>query len=261
VAQIQWAPGPAKPALAAETVDVWLADLVDGTARETTFEQLLSEEERARAARFVRPADGARWRTARGILRTLLGAYLDADPRALRFAPGPHGKPALAGGKERRAAAGSGAGAGDPSAGAANQTAERLRFNLSHSGDTALIAVAREREVGVDVELPRRAVDHVAIARRILGEAEAARLQALDPPLREREFLRAWVRWEAVLKCRGTGIGGADSVSGGPEPWIHELEIPLPGAAALAVADGPVAVRCWRWPPAEPGALRTISRP
>jgi 4'-phosphopantetheinyl transferase len=202
---------------------VWEADLA---AAGDELRALLSTDERERAARFVRAEDGDRWASARGVLRALLARYADADPRALRFLAGPHGKPALA-------------------------VPTGLRFNLSHSGDTALIAVALEHEVGVDVELPRRAVDHVGIARRVLGEAEAQWLAALDPSEREREFLRAWVRWEAVLKCRGTGIGGAEQPHTGPDPWVAELPIAPPAAAALAVEHGPCTMRTWRWAPAD----------
>lgn len=188
----------------------------------------LSEQERERAARFVRDDDRHRWTAARAALRGLLAAYLDADPCALRFADGAHGKPRLAG-------------------------SDALRFNLSHSGDVALIAVALGREVGVDVELPRRAVDHVALARRVLTAEQAERIAAIaDPGAREQAFLMAWVRWEAVLKCRGVGIGGAEAAPDGPDPWVVELPLEAPGAAALAVECGPVAVRTWRWPPARP---------
>jgi 4'-phosphopantetheinyl transferase len=213
-------------------VHVWRADLAvagDG------LRALLSDDERARAARFVRAEDGVRWARARGILRALLARYADdIDPRALRFTAGPHGKPLLTG-------------PGDGAATPATPTGACVRFNLSHSGDVLLVAVALGREIGVDVELPRRATDHVAIARRILGDEEAERLAALDPPEREREFLRAWVRWEAILKCRGTGIGGADDTPTGPDPWVCELDVDSPAAAALAVADGPCTVRCFQW--------------
>jgi 4'-phosphopantetheinyl transferase len=226
VTHTQWEPGPEQPRLAADTVEVWRVDLTARTAAGARRE-LLSADERARADRFARAEDGDRWAYARTVLRTLLAAYADADPCELRVVEGPHGKPVLA--------------APGPPA---------LRFNLSHSGETALIAVALEREVGVDVEQPRRAVDHVAIARRVLGEAEAQWLAALDPADREHEFLRAWVRWEAVLKCRGTGIGGAEQPHAGPDPWVAELPIAPPAAAALAVEGGPCAVRTWRWTPA-----------
>jgi 4'-phosphopantetheinyl transferase len=233
VTQTPWEPGPARPRLDAETVDVWLVDLAAAQPGAP-----LSSEERERAARFVRAQDGRRWTAARAALRRLLATYADADPRELRFIAGPHGKPALAGG---------GAPAGDARAGG---EAAELRFNLSHSGDTAVIAVANNREVGVDVELPRRAVDHVAIARRVLA-ADADRIAAIeDPRERERAFLQAWVRWEAVLKCRGTGIGGTADPPAEPDPWVVDLDIVPPAAAALAVERGPVAVRTWRWPPA-----------
>jgi 4'-phosphopantetheinyl transferase len=203
-------------------VDVWQADLAVAGAAERAP---LSPDERARAERFARPADGERWAAARGILRLLLAAYADTEPDALRFAAGAHGKPALA----------------EPS---------RLRFNLSHAGDVALYAVTLGCEVGVDVELPRaRGIDEVAIARRTLGDAEAERLADLPPQRRERAFLRAWTRWEAVLKCRGTGIGGADELADGPAPWVHDLDVDPPAAAALAVAGGPHEVCLLRWPP------------
>lgn len=215
-----WQPGPARPRAEAGTVDVWRVDLARDGERERA---LLSEGERERAARFADPEHGRRWARAHAVLRALLGAYVDTDPGALRFRDGPHGKPRLAG-------------------------AGALRFNLSHAGGLALVAVAGDREVGVDVELPRGRTHHVAVVRRILGDAEAARLETLDPQEREREFLRAWVRWEAVLKCRGTGIAGADRLHDGPEPWVVQLDAGPPAAAALAVERGPVAVRCLRWP-------------
>ncbi|HEX4806963.1 MAG TPA: 4'-phosphopantetheinyl transferase superfamily protein [Conexibacter sp.] len=233
-----WPAGPVRPRLAPGTVDVWCADLASATTGADDTHALLAPDERERAARFADPAHGRRWAAGRGILRALLAAYVDADPAALRFAEGAHGKPALAN-----------EGADDEAGrGAASTGARRLRFNLSHSGDVALYAITLDREVGVDVELPRRAVDHVAIARRILGAQEAERLATLDPPARERAFLRAWVRWEAVLKCRGTGIAGADAPAADDDPWVRELEIGAPAAAALAVAGGRATVRCWRWP-------------
>lgn len=205
-------------------VDVWRVDL--GTADDGAA-ALLSAGERERAGRFVDPARGERWARARGVLRVLLGRYLDADPAALRFAEGEHGKPALAG----------------DMAGAA------LEFNLSHSDRLALYAFARGRAVGVDVEVARRPVDAVAIAQRMLGAEQAERLVALaDPDERERAFLRLWTRHEAALKCRGTGIGGA---AAGVRPeeglWIVDLAVGPGAAAALAVDGAPCELRRFAW--------------
>ena len=69
--------------------------------------------------------------------------------------------------------------------------------------------MAERGAVGVDVEVARRPINEAALAARTFGPDEARRLAALDPVSREREFLRLWVRHEARLKCRGTGIGDA----------------------------------------------------
>lgn len=238
----RWPSPPADLRLATGVVDVWAAVLTAAGPRDRV---LLSADELARAVRFARGEDGERWAAARGVLRAVLARTAGVDPRELRFADGPHGKPAVVA---------SAAGAADPRplADAAGAPAlSRVRFNLSHAGDLALIAVTLDREVGVDVELPRRrALDTVAIARRTFGAAEAERLAALDAAERATAFLRAWTRWEAVLKCRGVGIGGADEPADEPDPWVHDLDVGPPAAAALAVAGGPCDVRTWRWAPA-----------
>jgi 4'-phosphopantetheinyl transferase len=81
-----------------------------------------------------------------------------------------------------------------------------LRFNLSHSGDVLLVALARDVEVGVDVERIRPVPEMQTIARRWLG---------LDVVANEREFFEAWTRHEAKLKALGMGLSGkADDFTG-----------------------------------------------
>jgi 4'-phosphopantetheinyl transferase len=166
------------------------------------------------------------WVRARGVLRALLGRYMGTDPRALRFATGAHGKPELLG-------------------------ASNLSFNLSHSGPIALYAVTDIRAVGIDVEIARPSLDVLALATRAFGASQAERLAELEPPLREREFLRLWTRHEAALKCRGTGIGGTGigvmPAAAATEAWIAELEIGQRAAAAVARQTPPRALRAWEW--------------
>jgi 4'-phosphopantetheinyl transferase len=182
-------------------VEVWRADLA--AAGDAPLESL-SPEERARAARFAREADGRRWGRARGVLRAVLGAELGIAPREVELRIPESGKPQLA-------------------------MQSRLRFNLSHSGDVALYALVLDRAVGVDVETRERPVDAVALARRTFGSEEADRLAALDDAARHRAFLQAWARHEAELKC---GVPGA---------WVADLDIDV--AAAVAVEGGPCEVR------------------
>ena len=103
-------------------------DVAEG--RRQRLDSILDDDERARAARFVFPHDGRRYVAAHAALRLVLAHYLDEDPRRLRFERGTHGKPRLA-----------------------CRTAGDYEINLSHSGGRALIAVARAREVGVDIEV------------------------------------------------------------------------------------------------------------
>ncbi len=226
-AQRAWTPGPLRPQLADGAVHVWRADLA---AVSQELDELLSREERARAARLVNARSGELWRRSRGLLRTLIGRYLGRDPSSLRFALGAYGKPALV-----------------------CDDRDPLSFNMSHSGATALYAFSGAGEIGVDVETARRRVDEVAVAHRTLGRTTAERLEGLDPDTRRREFLRAWARHEAALKCLGVGIGGvgvgASRVDAGvPELWVSELELgDLDAAAAVAAERRARVLTCWQW--------------
>jgi hypothetical protein len=115
----------------------------------------------------------------------------------------------------------------------------------------------------VDVELRRRELDVVALAARAFGPAQARRLAALDPASAQREFRRAWVRQEAVLKCRGLGLGARQADDQGDDaaqPWIAELDWGADKAGAVAAMNRPTTLSCWGWPPAREGARETRRR-
>lgn len=177
---------------------------------------------------------------ARAMLLDVLGRYTGREPDELRIEQGAGGKPRLVGLRE-----------GAPGAG-------EVRFNLSHSEDVTLVAVCKGREVGIDVESVGRGragrIDEVAIARRILGEAAAGRLEAVQESERRVEFLRAWTEYEAMVKCLGIGIGGARTRAQGTELWTAELEVGAGAIAAVAVqGTAGCEVRRWKWSaPAEP---------
>lgn len=234
-AEDAWAPGPLRPQLSDGAVHVWRADLA---AVSEQLGQLLSVEERARAARLVDEHRGELWRRSRGLLRALLGRYLRRDASSLRFALGEHGKPALTVDDEPRP--------GQHPA----PSPSRLSFNLSHSGELALYAFSAAGEIGVDVELARRSFDDLGVARRVFGAGEARRLEQLEPDMRRREFLRAWTRHEAQLKCLGVGIGASRADARTRRLWALELELDFePDAAgALACERAPHELRRWRWP-------------
>jgi 4'-phosphopantetheinyl transferase len=242
-----WPPGPCHPRLTDGAVHVWRADLQTVGSE---LGDLLGDEERERAEGILGERERGLWIRSRGVLRALLGRYTQSDPRALRFGANAHGKPALPADE-----------AGSRSALRSPHSPAQPLFNLSHSGGLALYAFSSGGAVGVDIERAGRAIDEVALAARAFGAAEARRLEGLEQAIRRREFLRAWVRHEAALKCRGTGIGAAASDAdaseprdgdeivgqGSTEPWIAELDVGPGAAGAVALERHPSELHCWEW--------------
>ena len=199
---------------------------------------LLDTDEEQRARRFHRERDRNRFRSRRAFLRTVLGRYLASPPAQLRFGTGPQGKPHLV---------------GTPSA--AGRSSLDLRFNLSVSEDRFVVAVAHEREVGVDVEFRRPDVELDALAERVYADvekrawAEHARTEGED---RARAFFRVWTRKEAVLKATGEGLSREPaSFAVGFEPCVPgrvvavgEPALPDLGLTDLEAPSGFAAALC-----------------
>jgi 4'-phosphopantetheinyl transferase len=144
---------------------------------------VLSGDERARAARFLRDDSRRRFVAARAALRRLLAEALRCAPDALAFGYEPGGRPFVA----------------EPAPG-------DLVFNVSHSGELALLAIGRGRRLGVDVERLGRRVSGEAIARRFFAPREAEALLALPEAEQPAAFLRIWTRKEAYIKALGEGL-------------------------------------------------------
>ena len=145
---------------------------------------LLSEEERERAADFVFERDRVRYIFSHGFLRQVLGLYLGIDPQSIPFQFGSNGRPEIS---------------------SKNHCGE-VRFNLSHSGDIALLGVTAHRTIGVDVERVRE-LRHVGdIANSFFLPEERLFLAGLSDAERLKQFHILWVRKEAVVKAWGVGI-------------------------------------------------------
>lgn len=174
----------------------------------------LSDDERARAARFIQPLDARLWASARAVLRLVLGAQLGLPPREVALTAGPRGQLALGA-----------------------ELGTDLAFNLSHGGGLVLVATSPRGAVGVDVEPIRPVPDMVEVARRVLRPEARAAIERAEPAQRAACFFRAWVRHEARLKCRGTGIvEPADDDGRTDDLTIVEVPVGRHHAAALAVA-------------------------
>ncbi len=175
---LDWLDAP--PPLSPGAVHLWRAHL-DRLAPAPT--DWLDDAERARLDRLQDPAPRRRFLAARGLLRRSLAAYLGSAPVALRFVIEPGGKPRLA------------------------HPEGALHFNLSHTGERVLLAVAR-CAVGVDIERERPVPNCVAIARRLWPAPLAEQLTGLAEPARSQRFVQLWTRFEAAQKAGGRGIFG-----------------------------------------------------
>src|SRR3989449_1506724 len=151
---------PSSFQLASDEVHSWCASLDVRPETSARLYATLSPDERTRSARFQFERDQQRFIVARGVLRDLLGRYLQTQPRHIRFAYNAFGKPDLS-----------------------PEFASRLKFNLSHSAGLALIAIATASNVGVDLEYIRAQSDYADIARRFFSAAEADYLIALPSHL------------------------------------------------------------------------------
>ncbi len=164
---------------AAQPFELWLSHLDDGDGDDAGH--LLDDQERARAARFHFERHRRRFIASHVVLRHLLAARTGRPAASLVFETGPFGKPALRG-------------------------APSCAFSLSHSDELALVVLADDGEIGVDLERVRPLTDLDALTRQCLAETERRELEARPPDDRSRAFLACWTRKEACLKALGTGL-------------------------------------------------------
>ena len=175
---------PDRMVLPKDEVCVWRIDLDTVASAEPRWQRLLSQQELARANRFLFARDRQNFTSTRALLRIILGGYLEQDPRELSFVYSEREKPSLS----------------------PLQNAGGIEFNVSHSGSRALLAFARGRELGVDVEQIRTDFDYESLSRRFFSPAEQAELSALSQSERASGFFRCWTRKESYIKAHGAGL-------------------------------------------------------
>jgi 4'-phosphopantetheinyl transferase len=188
------------------------------------------------------PLHRARSIASRGILRLLLGRYLDVAPAAVPIVVEPSGRPSLDAAAPRS-----------------------LGFSVSHTGELALFAFAADRAVGVDVERLRRELPFDRLAARFFAAAEIEALAGLPPTILPAAFFACWTRKEALFKAWG-GEGGlvpslkrvavpvapdapaaAVTPSGSVRRWELATLDPGPGFAAALALDAPAAASCFHF--------------
>jgi len=189
-------------------VHVWRAELDRPSAEIEQFVQILAPDEQQRSQRFRFEKDRKKFVIARGLLRTILARYLSVSSDRVLFSYSSKGKPAIAN----------------------NYSAGELFFNVSHSHNRALYAIALNRPVGIDLEYIRP-IDATALSQRFFLPSEAAFIQSLVGEDQHRSFFRGWTQKEAYLKATGDGLGGLESV-----------EVALVGSMGLVKVGGDVQI-------------------
>ncbi len=243
---IDWPVPGAFPALAPADVHVWCAWLDAPGADGPAAFAILSADEQARAGAFHFTADRRRYVAAHAMARQVLAGYLSAGavggvlypdrgrafaesgyktpptPRAanLQFVKGPHGKPSLVG--------------------------DALHFNLSHSGPLALLAVARDQAVGVDLEQHGEMPDLAVLEERMFTPEALRHQQRLAPDARLRGFYRQWTQLESVGKCRGSGLELGKMVLG--DEHLVSADPAEGFSGCLACTRKPARVGFFRYP-------------
>jgi 4'-phosphopantetheinyl transferase len=242
---MEWNPAGPVAELAAGEVHIWRARLEQPEPVRESCRALLSDDELARAAKFYFEKDRHHFIVSHGMLRQTLAPYAGLAPRELQFRTEKNGKPVLAG----------------------NGRPDSLKFNLSHSGELALLAITSGEIVGVDVERHRPDFAGEAIADRFFSAEEAGKLRTLPEEQKVEAFFNCWTRKEAYVKAIGEGLsipldsfdltfapGEAPAllrVAGHPEEllrWsIYNLTPGEGYAGALMVEGREHVLSCWEW--------------
>lgn len=232
---------PTPSSLREGEVHVWRADSREPWPQ-SVLRGLLSEDERSRAWSFAFEEDRRRYIHAHGLLRILLGGYLGRPPDSIRLTTGRNGKPCLP--LEDRT----------------------VRFNISHARALVLCTLARNREVGVDVEWRDREFSWRDVAAYTCSEREQRALSSLAGPTQAETFFSWWTLKEAYVKALGAGLelplNRIDVVTDGLEPqfvaparddirdhrWaMFALPMGAEYAGALVTEGRPARVRCFQW--------------
>ena len=162
-------------------IHLYLAHLQISPHLESNIMSFLSADEITRSKSFRFLKDRSAYIAARGYLRMLLAKYIDKSPREISLSYTAEGKPFIS-----------------PSKG--------IHFNLSHSGNRAVLGFSKEGPIGVDIELVKREVNIDLVARHSFSMVEQQKLFSLPSEQQREAFFTCWTRKEAFIKAKGEGM-------------------------------------------------------
>lgn len=236
-----WQQTPDTLSISKDHIDIWLCDLKQLSGDINNFYSILSEDERDRADKLKVEDKKQQYIITRGTLRQRLGLLSNIDPKDFVFDYLEHGKPVLFN----------------------DVNHADIKFNVSHSNDLALIAIAQKQNIGIDIEKINREANHQALMTRFFSEAEQVEFQNIPEAYEAEAFCACWTRKEAFIKAIGSGVTyGLDKfdVTVDPENQAPEINLHKPSKDIWSAINLPIndeymaclvsdrdslSVRCW----------------
>lgn len=201
---------------------------------------LLSLDEQARAERYIVEKARRQFVEVRGLLRILLGAYLNQDPASLEFIYSANGKPSLS----------------------VSSGGDSIQFNISHSQAQVLYAFSADQAIGVDIEGINPLIRYIDLAHRICTPNEQRVFDQLPPSRQVQAFYKIWTRKEALVKLGGDRLYEKLSILEVPayptagsywipaedrQIWLQDLELVEGFTGAIALDTAPEQILHHQW--------------
>jgi len=176
--------------LSASDLHIWHISLDRNALLNKSFPALPSASEAQRTANMNHPELRQCYLKTRWAMRHILGCYLKTPAEKVQLHYAEQGKPALVSGKY----------------------ALDLHFNLTHSGEWALLAVTLGAQVGIDMEKVTQKLHPIRLAKRYFTQAVVAQLEELAEAEQQAALLKLWTQYEAYKKAQGVGLRGGDGL-------------------------------------------------
>ena len=215
----------------AQTVVIWCFSLSASESQLAKLEDVLSPDERARLSCYAFAHTRRAFTVARAALRIIIAKCVGASPSTLHFEYGVYGKPRLA------------------------PPFDHFHFNLSHSGDIAVVAASVSGAIGIDIERIRPVPETLDLARGFFSRGEYELLCKTPHHERDRIFLSLWTRKEACLKAIGAGLAiGTKQIDATASECVF---VAAPPDSATAGCTKKLLVRDFQNPPGYVAAVAT----
>ena len=197
-------------------IHLWFADLngLDRYVRSNVFVKWLHAAEKNRYDRYLSQSQREHFLFGRGLLKAILSSYAGCDPTDVQFDIDTRGKPFLS-----------------------SNNPICLSFNLSHSGKRFVVAVAKNHDLGVDLENINRERAVLKIAQRYFSSSEIRGLKNLPKTLQIERFYELWTLKESVVKACGYGLSGR----------LSKIEFSFPASRKLKMHSAPVNGNLTHW--------------